>query len=417
MAQTRSAQARAVGPFAPVAVLSAIVVGMVALCAMLVLAAYAPELRGDHGGGASALSKSAVGFVGLERAMRAMGAPVSIGRDGPPRRNDGGAQVIVITPDAKAQPGQTRPFARASGLIVVLPKWVVIPAPGRPGFVGKVAPFGDAAFADRMLNPFSTSNRIARRGGVSQATVRRVDPTTGALGPPMRLAAIDRLQTISGEGWRALLIDENGRMLAAISQSAPNVVVVAEPDLLNNHGLSKRETARVALPLIDSIRGDRAMVFDVTLNGFKSGDTSLLRLALEPPWLAATLCALAAAVMVFLHALGRFGRPADEAPAHGAGRRALVENTAAMVRMARKEPQMAPLYAQLVFRQVGDASGLKRGDDAQRDQWLEEVWTRRGLESPAALAAQAAAAKTRDDLIVVAQKLHDWKKGASSGGR
>ena len=78
---------------------------------------------------------------------------------------------------------------------------------------------------------------------------------------------------------------------------------------------------------------------------------------------------------------------------------------------------MAPLYAQLVFRQVGDASGLKRGDDAQRDQWLEEVSTRRGLESPAALAAQAAAAKTRDDLIVVAQKLHDWKKGASSGGR
>jgi hypothetical protein len=402
------------GPFSARAVMAGVVVGVVALCAMLVLMAYAPEIRGDDSGGASALSKSAIGFAGLERAMRTLGAATEVSRTGPPPRAGIDDRLIVITPSSRAEPAQTRPFARGARLIVILPKWSVAPAPNHPGFVTKVAPFGDAQMADRMLNPFAVGNRIDRRAGVTRPKVRLVQDD-GGFGAPVTLDPIDRLQTLSGGGWDPVLVDENGRMLAGVSRTLRNVLVVADPDLLNNQGLSKPAIARVGLDLVERARGKRPLVLDVTLNGLRRGDSSLLRLALEPPWLAATLCGLAAAVMIFLHALGRFGRPADETPAFGAGRRALVENTAAMVRTARKEPQMAPLYARLIFRQVGDAGG--RAEGPERDQWLETLARLRGLDSPARLSAQAASVTTRDELMVIIEKLHEWKRGALSGGR
>jgi hypothetical protein len=41
-------------------------------------------------------------------------------------------------------------------------------------------------------------------------------PTTIA---PLRTGPIDRLQTISGEGWSPILVDEHGRMVVAASEA------------------------------------------------------------------------------------------------------------------------------------------------------------------------------------------------------
>ena len=124
---------------------------------------------------------------------------------------------------------------------------------------------------------------------------------------------------------------------------------------------------------------------------------------LEPPWLAATLIAVATGILMGLHALARFGQPRRKGRAFALGGRALVDNSADLVRMARKEHEFAPAYAALTNALVARAAGHTGG------QWLDELARRRGAASPDDLAAEAATAKTRDDLMAIARKLHDWR--------
>ena len=53
------------------------------------------------------------------------------------------------------------------------------------------------------------------------------------------------------------------------------VWVLADPDLLNNHGLARRENARAAMAILQGAHGgEGTIVFDVTLNGLERGRRS-----------------------------------------------------------------------------------------------------------------------------------------------
>jgi len=61
------------GPFNSNAMLTIIGVGVVAFIAMLILGAYAPDLRSGKNGGAHALSNGAIGYSGLVRLAQETG--------------------------------------------------------------------------------------------------------------------------------------------------------------------------------------------------------------------------------------------------------------------------------------------------------------------------------------------------------
>ena len=82
------------------------------------------------------------------------------------------------------------------------------------------------------------------------------------------LDPIDQLQTISGDDWTPALVDERGRMVLAQSKTHSNVLVLADPDLLNNQGLAKLDNARAGMAILNTLRGEGGVTFDVTLNGF-----------------------------------------------------------------------------------------------------------------------------------------------------
>ena len=72
-------------PFNPRAMLIVVAIGAVAFIAMLVLGAYAPDLRSGRNGGSHALSNAATGFSGIVRlaelrANRAQPAHRSVGK-------------------------------------------------------------------------------------------------------------------------------------------------------------------------------------------------------------------------------------------------------------------------------------------------------------------------------------------------
>jgi hypothetical protein len=392
-------------PFSPRAVLILVLVGLVAFSAMAVLAAYAPELRGAGDARAHAVSRSAVGYAGAVSLMREMGAPVTVSRQPPPKGAEG---ATVLAPDYDEKPADLRSYPKGELTLIVLPKWQTTADPIRRGAVRKAGVVAAGEAYHPLLASYARKTVVARRTGTSRPVLRGAE---GFAARTLPLGPVDQLQTLSGEGWTPLLTDERGQAVLVRSTKSPGVWVLADPDLLNNHGLASLATARAAAAILDTARDGREIVFDVTLNGL-GGRPSLGRLALTPPWLAATLCAVAAAMLMGLHALARFGAPERRGRAIALGSTALVDNTAGLIRMARKEAELAQAYAALVRGRVAHAVGGGRAAD---DALLEDLSRRRGAGSPRALTAQAEAAKTPNDALEAARKLYDWRREMTRG--
>lgn len=381
--------------FAAGAILALVLVGVVAAAALAVLSAYAPDLRSGQDGRAHALSTSAVGYAGLPILMKSVGAPVLVGRTRPVRPS---AAVVILTPDPGLKPEDLKAYPKGALTLIVLPKWAAARDPLRPAFVRKVGLLDDDRAVEALLKSYAPETRLIVRKGVTQPTLRSPDRA-------YRLGRIDRLRTITGQGWVPLLVDEAGNAVLVRSAKTPSIWVLADPDLFNNQGLASRDTASAAVAILDAARnGDRPLLFDVTLNGLERG-RGLGRLLLTPPWLAATLIAAAAGVLMGVHALARFGQPRASGRAFALGARALVDNTADLVRMAKREHELAPAYAALTRALVARAAG----GHAAEAGWLEDLAHRRGAAAPSDLCTEAETTKTRDELTAVARKLYQWQ--------
>ena len=81
------------GVFSPKVLLALIAAGVFATAAYLMLSAYEPDLRASRGGGAHAVSRSAVGYAGIVRLLRLMDEPVTISQSDAARTNYPGLMV------------------------------------------------------------------------------------------------------------------------------------------------------------------------------------------------------------------------------------------------------------------------------------------------------------------------------------
>jgi hypothetical protein len=412
---TAPAPAAGLQSFAPRTILALVIVGVVAFSGLAVLSAYAPELRGATDTGGHALSSSAVGFRGATIMLQAEDVPVVASRTAPRGRLSNGS-LVVLTPSVETDAKDLAPFARQAPQLIVLPKWRTQPRPLRPGFVDKVGIDETSTHAGKLLAAYAPDTELQHRQAMSKPALRG----TGVLFEPgtyLPLGAIDRLQTLSGEGWEPMLVDEAGAAVLARSKAHPQVFVLADPDLLNNQGLAKLDNARAGLAILEALRGDSGVRFDVTLAGFVRG-RGIGRLMLEPPWLAATLCGVAATLLMGLHSLGRFGPTLVRGRAIALGKRTLVDNSAGLVRMAGREAELAPAYAALTMARIGRIGGGERaaaaGDAGHR---LSDFARRAGAADPADLMAEAGRAKSRDDLLAVGRKLYQWRLEITREGR
>lgn len=163
------------------------------------------------------------------------------------------------------------------------------------------------------------------------------------------------------------------------------------------------------MALLDQIAiVDRETSFDLTLMGF-GANPSLIKLAFEPPFLPLTLCLLFAALLAGLHAARRFGPTAREGRKVAFGKRAIAENAAAMLRLARRRHRTGGRYATLTREAVATASGAPPGltGDAL-DRYLDRL-TREG-DPFTSLAARAEAAPDPRRLLIAARALHHWRR-------
>jgi hypothetical protein len=429
---TAAAPPQAVGPFSGLAVLWMLVVGVVSALLFLVLTAYAPDLRDGSDGGSHALSKSAVGFAGLARLLSDEGVPTVVSRSPHPER-EGRAKLLILTPSLMNDPQGLNAFRGPGVELIVLPKWATLPDPAHPGWVRQAGLAPAAMIDSRLLHAVDGADHVVRGVGRSRPAFTTT-PAFVSAGSIIPSDEIDSLQTIAGphEGWVSAVQNQDGQTVLikkvnnnvyagqrlAIRKSGREVYVLSDPDLLNNQGLAQLANAQGASLLINALRGGGLayqgghlpVVFDLTLAGF-SRTRSVLGLAFEPPFLAATLCALAAAGLMGLHAAARFGAPLRATPAFAFGKKALADNSAALVRLVRREHRMGRGYAALTRALTAAAVGAPRDLD---DDQLDALLDRRGRTEHASAAftqLEREAREARDvaGLMLAARKLYHWR--------
>lgn len=391
------------GAFSPLTMVVVLLVGVVALAGLGVLSTYAPELKSGDDGGAHALSRSSVGYAALPRLLRATGTPVVLSRGA---LGQGAVDsLLILTPPVGTPPERIEDIRHEGSIMVVLPKWNHAPLSDHRGWVstvGVVSAEDALSVLPEEMRRGTTLSEIPGRQTVSlQASS---DRPFGA-----EPVVIDTHRRIVGAQWMPVITDADGAtVLAAHRQTG--LYVLADADLLNTQGLKSLAGARTAVAMLDVLGAGRApVVFDLTLHGFQR-TRNLGRLLFEPPLLGMTLVFAALAVFAGWQAAVRFGPARQGRRVVALGKRALADNTAALVRMAGREHHMGNPYALLVRATVVRAIGAPRtltGQDL--DAFLDRVGAVAGATRPyTALAESARAAKTAGDLIRVARDLHRW---------
>ncbi len=384
--------ARGRSPFDPRVVLGLLLVGALAFIAALYFIG-AGDLGSDRNdGGAHAASSGLTGYAALGKLLEARGDEIGLVRS-PVELED--RALLVLTPPAYADPEEIREIIsdrRYRGpTLVVLPKWSAMRVP--PGLVedaGKgwvvLAGTQQAGWAKDLLGDDTMDVQIEEQAGAQ--------PGWRGLGLSGSFADPEAVQTMTSGQLVGLASDRAGQILAgywddggdypALDRSAGitrdrraarpfgdtwPVVIVADPDLMNNYGMADQDRAALALALVDAARGraDLPIAFDLTLNGL-GATTNLLTLAFTPPFLAATLCLIIAAIVVAWRAFRRFGPPIAETAPIAFGKRQLAVNGAGLIQRARRLHLLGSPYAALMRARLARLLGVRGGGDADHTE-------------------------------------------------
>jgi hypothetical protein len=384
-------------------------IGVLGFVATLLLGAYAPDLRSGRNGGAHALSNAATGFRALVELARATDRGPRIVRSDDLFDTE---DLLVVTPErASTDISAALRGRRAKPTLFILPKWRTTADPKHRGWVrtagtlplaepiGVLAPtirFGMRL--NRTAGNFLESHDLP--AGIRFREPRLVQVITG----------LSEDSTLDEEPveLRPLLTDRAGGVLLAQIGEGP-LFVLADPDLLNNSGMKDPGQAASALALLDWMNSNEneGIAFDVSLNGL--GRTkSPLKLIFEPPFLAITIGIAAALLLAGWQALARFGPIAPRERAIAFGKAALIDNSAALIRKARREARMGGRYAAMIRERAARAFGAPaRLRDEALDAYLD------GLKGPqrfTELAEKAASARDRGELLEATSALHAWQR-------
>jgi len=199
------------------------------------------------------------------------------------------------------------------------------------------------------------------------------------------------------------------------------LVIVFEPDLLNNRGLANAATAELArrLVLASAGRGVQRIVFDLSLAGL-GAPRNLLTLAFSAPFLAATICLILAMAGTIWRGFVRFGQPLVGDPTLPAGKVALVAGGAALLLRARRHHLIAGPYADATRERLTVALGLPRQRPvAETDAAIARIQHSVAPDTVpfGEVAAKLTAAKGAAAITAQAAELHRIEQALGHAGR
>jgi len=423
-------------PFTRRGVLFLVLFGAAAFLSLIWMIGNGDGSREDNDGGAHVGGMGLTGFSALASLLEKQGYAVQRSRNEGAFARPG---LLVLTPPQFVSAEEISKAIgkhRAEGpTLLVLPKWMAFQVP--PLLKNKLKPKPGWVLLDGADAPM-WANDIDPLGDldVLQSKADAAGSGWSGLGYSGRFPDPKHVQPMFGDSIIPLVSDgvdrplvgylDDGTANTDLSEAAGvpfdedefeeyeyPLIVVSEPDLLNNYGLSGKDRALFALALVrlmdESEDGGRMPVtFDMTLNGL--GRTSnLLTLAFTPPFLAATLCLLMAAFVIGWRAFLRFGPPTTGERALAFGKAALVSNAAGLVRRARRLHLLGPPYVDRARDRLVGALALPRGlDHAKTDEAIDRALKARNADAEpfTAIATRLQKARAPHELIKAARELH-----------
>jgi hypothetical protein len=423
-------------PFSPRAVLALVLGGGLLFIAILWMVASGFDGGDNNDGGAHVGGKGLTGYAALAQLLEAGGIKVQRSRT---RQGLRAAGLLVLTPTRNADPKELDRIITARRAIgptlLIVPKWMALPIraskaypAAKPGWVQMLG-IDTPAWVNKVEALGSPEILFDKEPGASGRL------WTG-LGQDQLPAPDKPVQFLGGDDLVALVRNGSGQFLAAylddgdyieLADSAGQyasdyaeeenrfpVTLVAEPDLLNNYGLADNRRAALALALVGAARNgaDGPVLFDLTLPGHGAGK-NLLTLAFTPPFLAATLCLLLAALVVGWRAFARFGPAKAAARAIAFGKTALVGNAAGLIRRARRLHLLGGPYADAARERLAKALALPaRLDAAGAETAIDRALAARDATAApfSTTAAALRAARKPRELIIAARDLHSLER-------
>jgi hypothetical protein len=384
------------------------IVGAVVVFAISLYFMGGGELSGPDSVGPSTFSRSAIGHAGIADVLAQLAIPVVKSRSSSLEKLAPGSVLVIAEPRRSGQSEDAvRTLLKASTILLVLPKWTGQPSDQKAGWLREVGerPLLDAQWALNLITP---RGEVVRERGAIQWTTNSLHITPAA-DLPVQLVRGDRLRPIIGA--------MQGMLVGEISDRDRKIWVLADPDIIANHGLAREGNAALALALIEALRGgDGSVVFDETVHGFVVRPVSPFLLLFRFPFVVATTQGLLAIALLLWATLGRFGAPQAAPPALSAGREGLLANMAKLVEFTGHQDVMVKRYVQETVRDAAHQLHAPRElSDSGLVAWLQRVGLARGVaidcEAVLHRAAEPGPARRRNPtaLVRLARDIHQWK--------
>ncbi|MDE2412543.1 MAG: DUF4350 domain-containing protein [Sphingomonadales bacterium] len=431
-----SGEARNAGPFSPRVALVLVVGGIAVFFLVLWLIGSGMSDRQANDGGSHAAAKGLTGYAAFAQYLGKRGYGVSLVKS-PGGLHQPGA--LILTPPAYTDTKQLQRVVdrhRSMGpTLIVVPKWAAYRIPmKRPDVKAGWVELGGPqvaewkGFYDDIV--LSLDHKRTRQA------------TTGWTGAGLNGQFPDPRVILTGSGAKLIPLVEtsrDGRILAAyvadggdypglrdLSQRPEPevdkddahgdypVIFIFDPDLIDNYGLSHADNALLGERIVAASLegGEKRVAFDLTLNGF-GRSRSLLSLAFEPPFLAATLCLMLAVLVLGWRAFNRFGPALLGTRALAFGKRALVANAAGLIRRTRRLHLIGRPYADACRDRLIRALALPTrlgANDAELA--IDRALHARDPDAPsfAVTAAALRTARRPIDMLRAARTLHSLER-------
>ncbi len=394
-----------------------ILIGGAALCATIVLLVIVdPADRVVTR--PSSYSPSAVGHAAFASLLGEAGYRVEVNRSREGRAVAAEDLLLILEPDLgiNAVLDMQRLLEGKRRVLVALPKWrqraTGMPTALPPGWIEGAALVSTAS-VDKVAHGVLGEATIARPGSEIA--------WTGRLAP---FPEIQRPQLLSDTNLRPLVASSDGGILvgeAPVAEADSRTLVLADPDLIANHGLHRGDNARLALGLIDELlpSSDATVHFDESLHGFAIVP-SLPRLLLAPPFLAATLLALATIAVMVWRAAVRFGtdRSGNEGmPVFGNGHETLLRNAGRLLATANDAAYIADRYGSATLEEAARRLHVEQQSPRPGSRELTELrGTLEGIARRRGVRSRLPDAGTLRPLAR-ARRYYDWMEEMFGGYR
>jgi len=379
----------------------------ISLVATFGLGVFGDLLAEPQSFGADSWSRSALGHRAFVELARVRGQVVLVSRHRTADRAREGALTALLEPSVGGEDGRTRAMladirSAATRMLVVLPKRWGFPDQLRPRWIGFV-----------RYVPIEAANRVLEALSIQGSAIRppaSIGDWKGALPAPdlddPQLLRSER-PPFSGDEASAdarsvtlkpLLSSREGMLVGETNTDGFHLIVVSDPDVLENHGLGRGRNAQLAMAILERFEGRPVLVVDETLHGYEI-QPSITRELLRFPLVLATLQALVTLGLLAWAALVRFGRPLPPASLLRPGKAFLVEHTAELLRVGGHAGEAARAYLR-----------------AAREEVLARVPPPGGAETPAAWLARLEAARGKAGMLRRLEqrvaRIEDGKRGA-----